>query len=198
MDAVSRLALVSGRVALLACRRRKSHAHPHHSTSAVSSVSVESSLEPSACSDITISTSNGAFDSTLHFSELFTLPLAHSDCPLPQVILHVLQVRCLWHFRRADYLHHVGALAGVSADFHVLSRRPRRLRVHRSSSSAGYNLDLYTTFAGDFLMPLLRAWHSSASLELACRSLRLTLLSMSSMPLTLSSRSFVCGSKFLH
>ena len=39
----------------------------------------------------------------------------------PRVALRVLQVRCLWCFRRAGYLHHVGTLAGVSAVFRSLS-----------------------------------------------------------------------------
>jgi len=84
-----------------------------NSTSAVSSVFFHS-LEPFACSGITVGTSNGAFDWTVpHLSSLrcrsHTLPTPH------RAALRVLQVSCLWRFRHADYLHHVGAL----------SRRPR-------------------------------------------------------------------------
>ena len=74
-------------------------------TYAVSLVSSDS-LKPSECSGITIGTSNGCCRS---------LPTR------PRVALRVPQVHCLWRFRRADYLRHVGALAGVSADFHALS-----------------------------------------------------------------------------
>ena len=76
-----------------------------NSTYAVSLVSSDS-LKPSECSGITIGTSNGCCRS---------LPTR------PRVALRVPQVHCLWRFRRADYLRHVGALAGVSADFHALS-----------------------------------------------------------------------------
>src|SRR5438128_1670094 len=80
-------------------------------TSAVSLVFFDS-LEPSACSASRLAHSTVHSTRPYHHWSSLRCHLHMLPTP-PRVALRVLQVRCLWRFRRANYLHHVGALARI-------------------------------------------------------------------------------------